>query len=246
MIFKYIYAREDVVDMRSIKIPAILMGINLIFLSILYFFFHRLGIKEDMDVAGQTDYYRLIFSLLLILEYMLLVFVSPYFTSKSISIERERRELDFLLMSNLSAWDIILGKYIYAVSNLFLIMFSALPFMVLSWIYARVDGMDILKIWFFAICSLAALNAIFMLISVCTKRVYIAMFTSYIIILLLLFASSFLWIRSGLSVYSIPWESLGSVRESLLLSLCILLFTGIVLLLSAYILMPLKLRFKKE
>lgn len=246
MIFKYIYAREDVVDMRSIKIPAILMGINLIFLSILYFFFHRLGIKEDIDVAGQTDYYRLIFSLLLILEYMLLVFVSPYFTSKSISIERERRELDFLLMSNLSAWDIILGKYIYAVSNLFLIMFSALPFMVLSWIYARVDGMDILKIWFFAICSLAALNAIFMLISVCTKRVYIAMFTSYIIILLLLFASSFLWIRSGLSVYSIPWESLGSVRESLLLSLCVLLFTGIILLLSAYILMPLKLRLKKE
>lgn len=243
MIFKYIYAREDVVDMRSIKIPAIIMGINLIFLSILYFFFQRLGRKEDIDVAGQTDYYRLIFSLLLILEYMLLVFVSPYFTSKSISIERERSELDFLLMSNLSAWDIVLGKYIYALSNLFLIMFSALPFMILSWIYARADGIDIFKIWFFAMCSLAALNAIFMLISVCTKRVYIAMFTSYIIILLLLFLASILWIRTGLSVYSIPWESFGSVRGSLLLLLCTLLFTGGILLLSAYILMPLKRRF---
>lgn len=246
MIFKYICAREDVVDMRSMKLPAIMMGIQLIFLGLLYFFFQRMGRKEAMDVIGQTEYYRLIFSLLLSVEYMLLVFISPYFTAKSISIERERKELDFLLMSHLRAWDIIFGKYIYALSNLFLIMFSALPFMILAWIYARIDIICILTIGILAISGLLALNAVFMLISVCAKKVYTAMFTSYIVILLLIFSGLFLWLSGRVSATTVSWERLACFQGVLPISLCLTVFAGVLLACSTYLLMPLKLKFKKK
>ncbi|CAG1012568.1 hypothetical protein ANAEL_04447 [Anaerolineales bacterium] len=68
-----------------------------------------------------------IFSAVVLLEFLLIVFIGPALTSGSISSERERQTFDLLRASLLSTRELILGKLGSAVAFLLLLILAALP-----------------------------------------------------------------------------------------------------------------------
>jgi ABC-2 type transport system permease protein len=68
-----------------------------------------------------------VFNMVILLEFLLIVFIGPALTSGAISSERERQTFDLLRASLLSTRQLILGKLGAAVAFLLLLILAALP-----------------------------------------------------------------------------------------------------------------------
>lgn len=68
-----------------------------------------------------------VFSMVVLLEFLLIVFIGPALTSGAISSERERQTFDLLRASLLSSRSLVLGKLGAAVAYLLLLILAALP-----------------------------------------------------------------------------------------------------------------------
>jgi hypothetical protein len=76
---------------------------------------------------GLQELGKQIFGVVVLLEFLLIIFIGPALTSGSISSERERLTFDLLRASLLSTRDLILGKLGSAVAFLLLLILSAIP-----------------------------------------------------------------------------------------------------------------------
>lgn len=86
---------------------------------------------------------RNFFKTLCIFQWILIVLISPSLTSTSISSEKEKKTYDMLLVTLLSAPEIIIGKLNYAASYLILLLASSLPLVALVFLIGGVTPFEI-------------------------------------------------------------------------------------------------------
>ena len=102
-----------------------------------------------LEFTRNTGYYfrieagRNFFKTLCIFQWILIVLISPSLTSTSISSEKEKKTYDMLLVTLLSAPEIIIGKLNYAASYLILLLASSLPLVALVFLIGGVTPFEI-------------------------------------------------------------------------------------------------------
>jgi ABC-type transport system involved in multi-copper enzyme maturation permease subunit len=116
----------------------------------------------------------------LVVQSVTVLFLVPLFFGGAISDEKEKRSLDFLLTSHLTAREIILGKYASRVLSLAGVIMAGLPVLALTALWGGVDLLLVSFVFAVTIMSLLSLGAVTMLWSVEFPRTVHAVIWSYV------------------------------------------------------------------
>ena len=125
-----------------------------------------------------------LYSLLLIVQLFLILFITPAFTSTAINGEKERQTFDLLLCSNLSATALITGKLLAGLINALLLIAASIPIFSLVFFFGGVSPIQALQalLVFVLTAMLAASLGIFC--STLVARPAISTALSYVLLLL--------------------------------------------------------------
>jgi ABC-type transport system involved in multi-copper enzyme maturation permease subunit len=118
---------------------------------------------------------------LLATQFAVAVLLTPAFTAGAIGEERERRTLDFLLASDLSNWEIVIGKWLAYLARPTLVLLAGLPVFGIVHLLGGVEPNLILAAFAATLLTMASLGAVGMLVSLHTARPYAAILFTYAI-----------------------------------------------------------------
>jgi ABC-type transport system involved in multi-copper enzyme maturation permease subunit len=126
---------------------------------------------------------KVIFSTVVLLELLMLGFIGPALTSGAISSERERKTIDLLKTSLLSARSIVFGKLGSATAFLLLLIFTAIPLQSLAFFLGGVGMAEIVVSTLMLVVTAIFFCALGMFFSSFAQRTLIATVYSYATIL---------------------------------------------------------------
>ncbi len=137
---------------------------------------------------GQT-----LFAALVILEMGMICLITPAITAGAISAEHENLTYEMLLTTPLKPTRILWGKLVSALSYIFLLIFAAIPMASLVFIYGGVSLREMVKALVVLFCTAIMLGTIGIFTSTWLKRTARATVVSYLIVLVLVAAPTFLY-----------------------------------------------------
>lgn len=155
-----------------------------LFIGGIYALLETQGSSARYDPSFRQNVGKVIFSSVVLFEFLLIGFIGPSLTAGAITSERERRTFDLLRTTLLSARALVFGKLGSACMFLMLVVFTALPIEALAFLLGGVgieemiiaSAMLVTNILFF--CTLGIFCSSF------TRRTLTANVTSYALILL--------------------------------------------------------------
>lgn len=109
----------------------IILGVYLLLISLVItglYFYSTDGVNMSRaNPDSLQEMGKLIFSMVVMFEFLMVGLIGPALTSGAISSERERQTFDLLRTSLLSSRDLVLGKLLTTVIYLMLLVLAALP-----------------------------------------------------------------------------------------------------------------------
>jgi ABC-type transport system involved in multi-copper enzyme maturation permease subunit len=137
-----------------------------------------------VDPSFRQNFGKIIFSSVVLFEFLMIGFIGPALTAGAITSERERQTFDLLRTTLLSARDLVFGKLGSACMYLFLLVLTALPIEALAFILGGVGIEEILVSSLMLVVNIVFFCALGLFCSSFTKRTLTATTTSYSVILL--------------------------------------------------------------
>jgi ABC-2 type transport system permease protein len=109
--------------------------------GVMYTFFRLDGPRSSapLSPAQAAEFGHSLFIGISVLQAGLVCLLAPAFTSGAISIEREQRSLDMLLVTNLKAHSILLGKLGSALGYIGLLIISSVPVLSVCFLFGGVS-----------------------------------------------------------------------------------------------------------
>jgi ABC-type transport system involved in multi-copper enzyme maturation permease subunit len=150
-----------------------------------------------------------IFSVVVLLEFLLIIFIGPALTSGAISSERERQTFDLLRVSLLSTRNLVLGKLSSAVAFLLLLILAALPLQSLAFFIGGVGLAELVISLVMLIVSTFLFCTLGLYFSVIAKRTIIATtlcYASLIFPVIMLVIMFYMLVNSGPDMSSMSLE----------------------------------------
>jgi ABC-2 type transport system permease protein len=135
-----------------------------------------------------------VFTGLLFLETLLVVFLAPAFTTGAISQEREKQTLDLLIATPISSFSIVIGKLFSALAWVFILVIASIPLTSIVFVYGGVAPEDLVRAYVVLIIDAIGLGCIGLFCSALLRRTLAATVASYFIVLALTLGSLFVWV----------------------------------------------------
>jgi ABC-type transport system involved in multi-copper enzyme maturation permease subunit len=129
------------------------------------------------------------FTAFLGIQFALVLLATPTYTAGAIAEHKERRTLDFLLVTDLTNREIVLGALAARLGNLLLLMITGLPVVSLLEFLGGVDPELLLAAFAATAMMTLSLGGLSILISVNSRTSLGALFGTYLAVVLLLFIS---------------------------------------------------------
>ena len=126
-----------------------------------------------------------IYTMLAILQFALIILITPAQTAGSISGEREKQTLDLLLCTKMPPFSIIMGKLISSMSFIFLLIIASIPIFSLALLFGGIAPGDIVMLFVFYMITAFAIGSIGIFCSVIFKRTVSSTVVSYLTIFVL-------------------------------------------------------------
>jgi ABC-2 type transport system permease protein len=142
--------------------------------------------------AAQTG--TTVFTGLLFLETLLVVFLAPAFTTGAISQEREKQTLDLLVATPISSFSIVVGKLFSALAWVFILVIASIPLTSIVFVYGGVAPEDLVRGYVVLLIDAIGLGCIGLFCSALLRRTLAATVASYFIVLALTLGSMFVWV----------------------------------------------------
>lgn len=171
-----VLTKEFRIRMRSNKTPWIitlyLITLGLVLFLMLY------AELSNQHTYWSSNFYN-IFITMSLLQYGLIIFATPGLTAGAICGERERQTLPILLTTNLSSLQIVLGKWISALSFMLLLVFASLPLYGAIMLFGGVAFTQIVEIFGVYLVTMLSIGAVGICVSALTKRTGVAAVVTY-------------------------------------------------------------------
>jgi ABC-2 type transport system permease protein len=139
---------------------------------------------SQWDPGFRQNVGKVIFSSVVLFEFLLIGFIGPALTAGAITSERERQTYDLLRTTLLSARSLVFGKLGAACMYLFLLILTALPIEALAFLLGGVGIEEVLVSSLILVVNIVFFCALGLFCSSFAKRTLTATVTSYAIILL--------------------------------------------------------------
>lgn len=145
-----------------------------------------------------------LFIALAVLELLMVCAITPAVTAGAISSEQEKQTYEMLLATPLRPASILWGKLVSALSYVFLLIFAAIPMASLIFIFGGVAPRDMVKALVVLVTVAVFLGVLGMFSSAWLKRTPRATVISYLVVLLLLIGTLFVFVAVGVIRQSEP------------------------------------------
>lgn len=176
-----VYRQETKVSARSFRFPMVILLFNgvLALVALLNMYSVVTQVKRTAEI--QYSSFINLYVFVAIVEFMLLLFLVPAITAGSISGERERKTLDLMLTTEITAADIVLGKLFACLSTVLLLIVSSFPIISLSFVYGGVMLKDIALLFICYSVTGLLIGSISIFCSACFKKSTIATAAGYLL-----------------------------------------------------------------
>ncbi len=134
-----------------------------------------------------------VFTVLLFLQVLLVVFLAPAATSGAISLEREKQTLDLLTATPVSTLGIVLGKLASALAFVFVLILASIPLTAVVFVFGGVGPEDILRGYLVLLVTALGFGSVGILLSSLTRRTQSATVLTYLVVLVLTVGTAFTW-----------------------------------------------------
>lgn len=165
-----VYKKELKLSVRSIKTAIVIFAYNALLALIGLFSFYLTF--EAGERYGSVNYGDIltVYLIMAVIEFGLVLFVVPAFTSGTISGERERQTLEILLTTNLRPIQIVLGKLASSISTVLLLAVSSIPVISIVFAVGGIGMEDLLQLLFLVLVTAIFIGSIGILFSALFKR----------------------------------------------------------------------------
>lgn len=138
-----------------------------------------------------------IFTVLSLLELLLVCFITPALTAGIISSEQEHQTYEMLLVTPLPSYTILWGKFVSALVYVLLLIFAAVPMTSLVFIFGGVTVVDIVRVIAILLTTAVTFGAIGLFFSALLKRTVRATVITYAVIIVLIVVPVLMYGVSG-------------------------------------------------
>lgn len=183
-----------------------MLTVHLIFLALFSYGVYRLVLLNPPygGVPLSPFIGQALYAAIANLTLFFVVFLTPALTATAISSEHERLTLEMLQATPLAAHTILFGKLISTAGYIFILLFATVPILSLVFIFGGVDIPDLflaaLVIWATAV----TFGMIGLFFSAWRKRTIQAIVLSYLVILIIIVGTYFVYIFSGVITQDFP------------------------------------------
>lgn len=168
----------------------LLVTAHLLFLSLLagvIYLIFRTSYPTFRSYEDQRIFSKLVFSVLVIFELVVVTFISPALSAGSFSMERERRTFDLLRVTSLSPASLVVGKFFSAIFFVFLLLLTSIPTLSPAFIVGGVAGVEIFLSYTVLSACTIAFCSIGIFISSLVSRTLVANVLTYACAVFLMF-----------------------------------------------------------
>ena len=134
-----------------------------------------------------------VFTVLLFLQILLVVFLAPAATSGAISLEREKQTLDLLTATPISTLGIVLGKLGSALAFVGVLILASVPLTAVVFVFGGVGPEDVLRGYVVLLVTALGFGSVGILLSSVTRRTQSATVLTYLVVLVLTVGTGFAW-----------------------------------------------------
>lgn len=138
------------------------------------------------------------------LSLFFVAFLTPALTATAISSEHERLTLAMLQATPLASHTILFGKLVSTAGYIFLLLFAAVPILSLVFIFGGVDMLDLLLAALIIWATAVTFGMIGLFFSAWRQRTIQAIVLSYLVILIFIIGTYFVYIFSGVITQDFP------------------------------------------
>jgi len=161
----------------------LLQAFYLAFLILIVALAYQAAIGDNPDLRNPVrvqealvDFYRLVMSMLV----ALIALIAPALTANAITLERERKTMDLLLATPLTARQLLVGKLLGSFAFIVLLLALTLPVSAVSVLLGGVSFPELLKAYLLIACGGLVLCAIALFSSVYARNSTLAVLWSYL------------------------------------------------------------------
>lgn len=180
-----VYRQETTAGSRSFKLPLVILIFNsilaLVALLDMYSMINQVRQTAEIQYSSFLSLYVFAASV----EFVMLLFLVPAMTAGSISGERERRTLNLLLTTQMTARDVVIGKLVANLSTILLLIVSSFPILALVFIYGGITILDVARLLLCYVTTAFLTGSIGVFCSAYFRKSTIATVASYCITALL-------------------------------------------------------------
>ena len=160
-----------------------LQAFYLAFLILIVALTYQAAIGDNPDIRNPVrvqeslvEFYRLVMSMLV----ALIALIAPALTANAITLERERKTMDLLLATPLTARQLLVGKLLGSFAFIVLLLALTLPVSAVSVLLGGVSFPELLKAYLLIACGGLVLCAIALFSSVYARNSTLAVLWSYL------------------------------------------------------------------
>lgn len=183
-----VYKKELKLNMRTWKTAIFVMLYNL-FLAAISLLAYYLTIEMADYSSFSYSVLLNVFRGMMTLEFGLVLFLVPAYTSGAISGERERQTLEILLTTKMKPFQIVMGKLLSSISLIILLVISSLPVLSIIFSVGGASMKELIKLIIMCITSAIYIGSFGILFSTLFKRTMPSTVVTYLIILFLCFGT---------------------------------------------------------
>ena len=161
------------------------LGVLLLIGFLYYLAFVQQSMYYNNSINARQQAGMEIYTVLAILQFSLILLITPAQTAGTISSEREKQTLDLLLSTKMSSFGIIFGKLFSAMSFILLLIVTSIPLFSLVFLFGGVTPGDMIKLFLFYIVTAFAVGSFGIFYSTLFKRTVTATVVTYLTIFFL-------------------------------------------------------------
>jgi ABC-type transport system involved in multi-copper enzyme maturation permease subunit len=151
-----------------------------------------IGIIVLANLTASTNLYsnpigtagKLLYILLSIIQFLLIIFITPAFTATAINGEKERQTYELLLSSQLSGFALVGGKLLAGLINVFLLIAAAIPLFSLVFFFGGVSLVQFLATLVIFCVTVFMIGSVSLFLSTVIQRPAISTAAAYALCLL--------------------------------------------------------------
>lgn len=174
--------------MRGVRAP-VLMSIYFVILMAIFIISYASMVGSSYYTVSRprpegTEMLTVLFSLLVVMIFVMVVLMAPALNAGNIAAEREKQTLDLLLSSKLLAIQIVTGKVFSNLAFMVFLLILTLPMFAVIYLFGSIMVADILKTVLFMVVSAYGCASVATFFSSLVKKTSIATILSYVALLL--------------------------------------------------------------